>query len=63
MYNIKSNKSRELQISNCKVNDTGKLYGIAVDLSRKAFASIANLQRGVIKVSIQVIGFEKIKNY
>jgi len=46
-----------------KVNDTGNLYGRTVDLSRKAFQLIANLERGIIKVTIQVIGFEKIKRY
>lgn len=40
-----------------KVNDTGgfKKYGRTLDLSRGAFAKIANINKGVIKVTIKPI--------
>lgn len=38
-----------------RVNDTGNLYGRTIDLSKAAFASIANLKYGVIHVIIEVI--------
>ena len=40
-----------------KVNDTGgfKKYGRTLDLSRGAFAKIANINQGLIKIKIKVI--------
>ncbi len=38
-----------------RVNDTGMLYGIQLDLSQKAFNTIGKLSRGIIKVSIEKI--------
>ena len=40
-----------------KVNDTGgfKKYGRTLDLSKGAFAKIANINKGVIKVTIKPI--------
>ena len=40
-----------------KVNDTGgfKKYGRALDLSRGAFAKIADLKQGLVKVDIKVL--------
>lgn len=40
-----------------KVNDTGgfKKYGRTLDLSRGAFAKIANINQGLVKVKIRVI--------
>jgi rare lipoprotein A len=38
-----------------RVNDTGILYGIQLDLSQKAFNTIGKLSRGIIKVRIEKI--------
>lgn len=38
-----------------KVNDTGKLSNITLDLSQRSFKSIANLSQGIIKVKIELI--------
>lgn len=40
-----------------KVNDTGgfKKYGRTLDLSRGAFAKIADLKQGLVKVNIKVL--------
>lgn len=47
----------------CKVNDTGGFskYGIKLDLSKAAFATIAPLGQGRAKVHIENVGFQKIK--
>lgn len=47
----------------CKVNDTGGFskYGIKLDLSKAAFATIAPLGQGRAKVNIENVGFQKIK--
>lgn len=65
-YTCASNKYKlgtRLRVTNPKngksiivrVNDTGKLYGRTIDLSKSAFRKIANLKQGVIKVKIQIL--------
>ena len=51
-----TNKDNGLSVT-CKVNDTGgfKKYGRTLDLSRGAFAKIADLDKGLCKVKIKVI--------
>lgn len=41
----------------CKVNDKGGFskYGRTLDLSRAAFAKIADLKHGLVKVDIKVL--------
>ena len=41
----------------CKVNDTGGFskYGRTLDLSKAAFAKIADLKHGLVKVDIKVL--------
>lgn len=41
----------------CRVNDTGgfKKYGRIIDLSKGAFAKIADLKQGIIKVKLEVV--------
>ena len=41
----------------CKVNDTGGFskYGRTLDLSRAAFAKIADIKQGLVKVDIKVL--------
>ena len=51
-----TNKDNGLSVT-CKVNDTGgfKKYGRTLDLSRGAFAKIADIKQGLVKVKIKVI--------
>ena len=48
--NIKNNKSVIV-----RVNDTSKLYGRSIDLSKSAFNTIGDLKSGIIKVKIEVL--------
>lgn len=51
-----TNKDNGLSVT-CKVNDTGNFtkYGRTLDLSRGAFAKIADLDKGLCKVKIRVV--------
>lgn len=51
-----TNKANGLSVT-CKVNDTGgfKKYGRTLDLSRGAFAKIADIKKGLVKVKIKVV--------
>lgn len=48
--NLSNNKSVIV-----KVNDTGKLHGRTIDLSKKAFKTISKLEKGIIKIKIKVL--------